>query len=129
MGGEEGGDGGGGGGGVRLIRYGYGKRKRVKEHDFVLILLLLFFGWLYALVTSQCISGTDLLCTCCHTQIEVVDQTIYLTQSRFTDTGPISPSADPMTPGAWQDSHWSFSHWYDWFGKIPTVQAGIEPGV
>ena len=45
--------------------------------------------------------------TCCHTEIEVADQTFYLTQSQYTDTGPTSPSTDPITPGAWQDSHWS----------------------
>ena len=46
-------------------------------------------------------------CTCCHTEIEVADQTFYLTQSQYTDTGPTSPSTDPITPGAWQGSHWS----------------------
>ena len=45
--------------------------------------------------------------TCCHTETEVADQTFYLTQSQCTDTGPTSPSADPITPGAWQGSHWS----------------------
>ena len=25
---------------------------------------------------------------CCHTEIEVADQTFYLTQSQYTDTGP-----------------------------------------
>ena len=45
--------------------------------------------------------------TCCHTEIEVADQTFYFTQSQYTDTGPTSPSADPITPGAWQGSHWS----------------------
>ena len=45
--------------------------------------------------------------TCCHTEIEVADPTFYLTQSQYTDTRPISPSADPITPGAWQGSHWS----------------------
>ena len=45
--------------------------------------------------------------TCCHTEIEIADQTFYLTQSQYTDTGPTSPSADPITPGAWQGSHWS----------------------
>ena len=44
---------------------------------------------------------------CCHTEIDVADQTFYLTQSQYTDTGPTSPSADPITPGAWQGSHWS----------------------
>ena len=32
--------------------------------------------------------------TCCHTEIEAADQTFYLTQSEYTDTGPTSPSAD-----------------------------------
>ena len=45
--------------------------------------------------------------TCCHTETEVADQTFYLTQSQYTDTGPTGPSADPITPGAWQGSHWS----------------------
>ena len=45
-------------------------------------------------------------CTCCHTKIEAACQTFYLTQSQYTDTGPISPSAEPVTPGAWHGSHW-----------------------
>ena len=45
--------------------------------------------------------------TCCHTEIEAADQTFHLTQSQYTDTGSTSPSADPITPGAWQGSHWS----------------------
>ena len=45
--------------------------------------------------------------TCCHTEIEAADPTFHLTQSQYTDTGPTSPSADPITPGAWQGSHWS----------------------
>ena len=45
--------------------------------------------------------------TCCHTEIEVADQTFYLTQSQYADTGPTSPSADPITPGAWQGDQWS----------------------
>ena len=45
--------------------------------------------------------------TCCHTEIEVADPTFYLTHSQYTDTGPTNPSADPITPGAWQGSHWS----------------------
>ena len=44
---------------------------------------------------------------CCHTEIEVADPTFYLTQSQYTDTGPTSPSAGPITPGAWQGSHLS----------------------
>ena len=44
---------------------------------------------------------------CCHTEVEDADQTFYLTQSQYTDTGPTSPNADPIMPGAWQGSHWS----------------------
>ena len=36
---------------------------------------------------------------CCHTEIELADQTFYLTQSQYADTRPTSPSADPVTPG------------------------------
>ena len=62
----------------------------------------LFVGWLLNVpATCECISGTDLLnFTCYHTDIEVADQTFYLTQSQYTDTGPTSPSTDPITPGA-----------------------------
>ena len=70
--------------------------------------------------------------TCCHTEMEAADQTFHLIQSQYTDTGPTSPSADPITPGAWQGSHWSanfLSHWYDSTpNKIP-AQAGFEPGI
>ena len=45
--------------------------------------------------------------TCCHTEIKVADPTFHLTRSQHTDTGPTSPSTDPITPGAWQGSHWS----------------------
>ena len=44
--------------------------------------------------------------TCCHTEIEDADPIFHLTHSQYTDTGPTSPSADPITPGAWQGSHW-----------------------
>ena len=43
--------------------------------------------------------------TCCQSDIEVADQTFHLTQSQYTDTGPASPSTDPITPGAWQGSY------------------------
>ena len=39
-------------------------------------------------------------CMCCRTETEAADQTFYLTQSQHTDTGPTSPTADPITPGA-----------------------------
>ena len=44
---------------------------------------------------------------CCHTETEVADPTFHLTQSQYTDTGPTNPSTDPITPSAWQGSHWS----------------------
>ena len=36
---------------------------------------------------------------CCHTEIEVADWTFHLTQSQYTDTGPTSPSTEPIMPG------------------------------
>ena len=69
--------------------------------------------------------------TCCHTEIEAADQTSYLTQSQYTDTGLTSPSADPITPGVWQGSHWS-AHFLvtgrTRLRKIP-AQAGLEPWI
>ena len=70
-------------------------------------------GWLVGCLTSQQQASVSRgrICsdnfTCCHTEIEVADPTFYLTQSQYTDTGPTSPSADPITPGAWQGSDWS----------------------
>ena len=77
--------------------------------------------------TCECISGTDLLST----ETEVADPTLHLTQSQYTDTGPTSPSAGPITPGAWQDSHWSVN--FEVTGmtqprKIPS-QKGFESGI
>ena len=43
--------------------------------------------------------------TCCHTEIEVADQTFYLTQSQYTDTGPTSPITEPIRPCACQGGH------------------------
>ena len=69
----------------------------------------LFVGCLTSLQQASVSQGR--ICsdnfTCCHTEIQVADQTFYLTQSQHTDTGPTSPSADPITPDAWQGSHWS----------------------
>ena len=69
--------------------------------------------------------------TCCHTEIKVADQTFYLTQSQYTDTGLTSPSADPITPGAWQGSDWSanfLSHWYDLTPKKSRRKRDSNPG-
>ena len=71
--------------------------------------MLLFVGCLTSQQQASVSQGR--ICsdnfTCYHTEIEVADQTFYLTQSQYTDTGPTSPSADPITPGAWQGSQWS----------------------
>ena len=69
--------------------------------------------------------------TCCHTETEVADPTFYLTQSQYTDTGPTSPITDPITPGAWQGSHWSANFEVTGMtrpGKIPS-KAGFEPWI
>ena len=69
--------------------------------------------WLVGCLTSQQHASVSQgrICsdnfTCCHTETEAADQTFCLTQSQYTDTGPISPGADPVTPGTWQGSHWS----------------------
>ena len=72
--------------------------------------------------------------TSCRTETEVADPTVHLTQSQYTDTGPTSPSADPITPGAWQGSHWSANFevtgtWYDSTPKKIPSQAGFKPGI
>ena len=69
--------------------------------------------------------------TCCHTETEVADPTFHLTQSQYTDTGPTSPSADSITPGAWQGSHWSanvLSHWYDSTPEKSRRKLDSNPG-
>ena len=75
----------------------------------VCMIVCLFVGCLTSQQQASVSQGRICLdnFTCCHTEIEVADQTFYLTQSQYTDTGPTSPSADPITPGAWQGSHWS----------------------
>ena len=72
-----------------------------------------FVRWLVSWLTSQqhASASQGRICrdnfTCCHTEIEVANQTFSLTQSQYADTGPTSPSPDPIMPGAWQGSRWS----------------------
>ena len=72
-----------------------------------------FVCWLAGCLTSQQHASVSQgrICsdnfTCCHTEIEVADQTFYFTQSQYTDTGPTCTSTDLITPGVWQGSHWS----------------------
>ena len=87
---------------------GGGREERDREREGGL-LLLLFVGCLTSQQHASVSQGR--ICTdnfmCCHTEIEAADPTFHLTQSQYTDTGSTSPSADPITPGAWQGSHWS----------------------
>ena len=73
--------------------------------------LLLFVGCLtsqqQASVSQAWICSDNF--TCCHTEIEVADQTFYFTHSQYTDTRLTSPSAGPTMLCAWQGSHKSAS--------------------
>ena len=93
--------------------------------------------WLVGCLTSQQHASVSQgrICTdnftCCHTEMEAADPTFHLTRSQYTDTGPTSPSADPITPGAWQGSHSSanfLSHWYDSTPKKSRRKRGSNPG-
>ena len=93
----------------------------------------LFVGWLtsqqHASVSQGRICSDNF--TCCLIEIEVAHQTFYLTQSQYTDSGPTSPSTNPITPGAWQGSHWSAN--FEVTGMTqPRKNPGasrIEPGI
>ena len=65
-------------------------------------------------------------------QIEVADPTFCLTQLQYTDTGPTSPSDDPITQGACHGSHWStkfFGHRCDSTQKYPMGKRESNPGI
>ena len=97
--------------------------KKCNQRLLSTILQCAVVGWLQHASVSQGRICSDNF-TCCHTEIEVADQTYHLIQSQYTDTGPTSPSADPITPGAWQGSHWSAN-----FEDSTPAQAGFEPGI
>ena len=82
---------------------------KIKDDSCSLVADCLFVGCItsqqHASVSQGRICSDNF--TCCHTEIEVADQTFYLTQSQYTDTRPTSPSTDNITPSAWQGSHWS----------------------
>ena len=92
---------------VKLYSEIYGSKSNGEENvGFVL------FCWLVASRYSNMRvylrdGSAQTIFTCCHIEIELADPKFYLTQSQYTDTGPTSPSADPITPGTWQGSHWS----------------------
>ena len=100
-------------------------------------LYLVCVGWLVGCLTSQQQASVSQgrICTdnftCCHTEIEVAHPTFHLTQSQYTDTGQTSPSADPITPGAWLGSHWSASFKVTGMtrSRKNPAQAGFEAGI
>ena len=112
----------------------------------VLLLLLLFVGCLTSQQHARVSQGR--ICCCCltsqrhasvsqgriysdnftvrHTEIEAAGHTFCLTRSQHTDTGPTSPTTDPITSGAWSAN-------FEVTGrtrprKIPS-QAGFEPWI
>ena len=105
-----------------------GCRRVVPQRLLALPTAARFVACLLACLSSQQrVSGSQgSICsgswTCCHTEIEVADQTFYLTRSQYTETEPTSPSADPTTLGALQGSHWSANvsiTGMTWPGKNP----------
>ena len=86
-------------------------RRTATQQQIKRLLLLLLAGCLTSQQHASVSQGRT--CsdnfTCWHTEIEVADQTFHINQSQYTDTGPTSPSTDPITPAAWQGSHWSAS--------------------
>ena len=95
------------------------------------VLAEVVFCWLLNVpATCECISRTDLLRQFYVT--EDADPNFQFEPSpSYTDTGPTSPSTDPITPSSLQGSHWKcqlLSHRYDSTpGKIQ-AQAKFEPG-
>ena len=93
-------------------------------------------GWLVGCLTSQQHASVSQgrICsdnfTCCHTETEAADQNFHLTQSQYADTGPTSPSADPITPGAWQCSRGSANicQWCDSTPEKSRRKRDSNPG-
>ena len=44
---------------------------------------------------------------CCQTEVKIVDQTCYLIQSHYADTGPATSSTDPTVLGVLQGNYQS----------------------
>ena len=88
---------------------------------FVFVCFCFFVGCLMSHQDAY-ISQGQVCSMCCHAEREVADQNFYLTQSQYIDTGTTSPSADPITPGAWQGSHRRANVYFTGMtrpGKIP----------
>ena len=141
--------GGGGGGGEPLLWWGLWVCDHLASVQVVTfrlwVMILVKVGcwkkcrWMDSLLVSCLISqqyaslSQELICsdncTCCHTEMEVADQTFYLTQSQYTATRTTSPSTDPIALGTWQGIHWSATFYVTgmtWPGKIPMAQVGIK---
>ena len=79
-----------------VYRYILNLEKKIQDESGIVCLLV---GCLTSQQHASASQGricSDNL-TCCHTEIEVADQTFYLTQSQYADTGLTSPIADPIT--------------------------------
>ena len=99
---------------------GQKKKKKKKKTHFapgtnrrgdrrgVVVVVVVVVPWLRTVpATCKCISGTDLAQTILRAAtLRQKLQTFHLTRPQDTDTGPTSPSTDPITPSAWQGSHW-----------------------
>ena len=94
---------------LRLLSRDRSMRQKTYACSEILRMLLLFVGCLMSQQQASESQGRICSdnCTCCHTEIAVADQTVFLIQPQYTDIGPTSLSADPVTPGAWQGSHLS----------------------
>ena len=66
------------------------------------------WGWPRFQQHAKCMPGADLLNFT--RRQNAADQTCYITQSQYTDTGSTSSSTDPTGPGTWQ-------------GKVPISKA------
>ena len=69
--------------------------------------LLLLFDVCFVYTLEYLSDRSSQTNSCCHIEIEGADQMFCLTQTQCTDTWPTTPSADSITPGAQQGSHWS----------------------
>ena len=82
---------------------------------------------LYVLASCLCISR---ICWVVCTAKLRSWRSSFLFQSQYADSGPTSPSTDPIMPGTWQDSHWSIHFQVTgmtWPGKRFTGKARMEP--
>ena len=89
------------------------KEKKMKERTMMMVMIMkkkkLFVGCYMSQQHAGVAQGRIYSdnCTCCHTKTKVADSTFYLDQSRYTDTGLTSLSADPITSSNQEDSKWN----------------------